>query len=130
MPAGDTITSSITYIGGRTYQMYIHSAQTGRSVTTNYKLEDAQSEVESIAYFVLEHQPDFCSAYPSDGECTFENVAVEVEGAVVQSPAWTSHQEQPKCNSKATVVDPHTLKFTWDAGADQVVAPKKWGFGQ
>ena len=130
VPAGDTITSSVTYIGDRTYQMYIASAQTGKSVTTNYKLQAAQTEVESVAYFVLEHQPDWCAAYPSDGVCIFENVQVAVEGKTVESPTWTAHQEQPKCNSKATVVDPHTLKFTWDAGSDAQVAPKKWGYGQ
>jgi hypothetical protein len=116
--------------------MFIHSAQTGKSITTDYELESGQSSVESMAYFVLEHQPDSCDAYPADGECTFTDVTVEVEGSVVSSPKWVAKQEQPACDSKATVVDPHTLKFTWNpnssnsgSGAARDAVPAKWGFG-
>ncbi len=59
------------------YTMYI--AANGQSVTTTYKLLKQQHLNESTAYFVLEHQPSTCRAYPTDGVCTFSNIAVAVD---------------------------------------------------
>lgn len=94
-------------------------------------------------YFVLEHAPDSCAAYPSDGVCTFTNIDLAVDGAPV-TPKWTAVQQLKKCNSIATVVDAATIKFTWETvGSDAAVnttttaaavstirAPTaKWGHG-
>jgi hypothetical protein len=134
---GDVLTSSITYKPeDNSYDMFIQSNQTGKSITTNYKLLRNQHANETTAYFVLEHQPDLCSAYPSDGVCTFENIKLEVEGQVIDNVPWKAAQEQPACDSKATIKDPETIEFTWSSsavGAEQQKidssAPLKWGYG-
>mmetsp|Transcript_37086 Transcript_37086/g.54502 ORF Transcript_37086/g.54502 Transcript_37086/m.54502 type:complete len:469 (+) Transcript_37086:62-1468(+) len=131
---GDTVSSSITYREeDNSYDMYIVSHQTGKSVSMNYQIQDAQHKNESQAYFVLEHQPNRCSAYPSSGLCTFENIYLEVDGEEVSDVAWEAKQENPMCDSKATVVDSKTLKFEWDAKADiaddakaVLDEPQKW----
>ena len=133
---GDKITSSVVYREkDNSYDMII--AADGKSITTNYKILPAQGDKnESVAYFVLEHQPLFCAAYPSDGVCTFENIYIEVDGKAV-TPDWKAEQEDPKCDSKATIVNPETIKFTWNSKArtrNNVAIPalesmKKWGFG-
>eukprot|EP00944_MAST-04C_sp_MAST-4C-sp1_P010416 g10416.t1 len=106
---GDKITSSVVYREkDNSYDMII--AADGKSITTNYKILPAQGDKnESVAYFVLEHQPLFCAAYPSDGVCTFENIYIEVDGKAV-TPDWKAEQEDPKCDSKATIVNPETIK--------------------
>jgi hypothetical protein len=139
---GDVISSYVSFNkAANSYTMYIASKNTGKSISTDYKIERRQTAVESTVYFVLEHQPQTCKAYPADGVCTFENIHVAVDGAVV-TPAWKAMQERPACNSLATVTDPNTIKFTWDAAADasnNTVAsasagipkffPLKWGAG-
>jgi hypothetical protein len=114
---GDIIDSSITYKndGSNSYDMYIHSKNTGKSITTNYKLESGQTSEETVGYIVLEHQPLFCSAYPADGVCTFTDIKVEVEGKLVENASWTAFQEQPKCDSKATILNSSAVQFTWNA---------------
>ena len=148
---GDKITSSVVYHAeDNSYDMIIASGS--QSITTNYQILAAQGEkTESVGYFVLEHQPLFCSAYPTDGECTFENITVEVDNKPVVSPVWKAQQQNPKCNSAATVVDASTIRFTWDAKQTETAneaqddyvlsdhtlmalnkaskAPKKWGYG-
>ena len=62
------------------YAMDMLSAKTGKRATFNYRLQRKQHAPESTAYFVLEHQPDRCKAYPTDGEMSFENIYVEVDG--------------------------------------------------
>ena len=109
----------------------------GKSIVTDYALQQGQREPESSAVFVLEHQPRRCKAYPTSGEMSFENIVVEVDGQVVASPEWSALQEQPACNSKAQVVDSATIKFTWDptaADPQQLPTPTngtlaKWGVG-
>jgi hypothetical protein len=66
----------------------------GKSITTNYKIESAQTGNESTAYFVLEHQPDHCSAYPADGKMTFSDIYMEVDGVEVKDAKWAAKQEQ------------------------------------
>jgi len=113
---GDKIVSGVTTSdGGRSYDMYMASTSTGQSVTFNYKLNRFQKGNESAAYFVLEHQPETCVAYPSNGECTFEDIYLEVDGQEVESPVWEAVLEKPACNSQTTIVDSKTIKMTWDA---------------
>jgi len=124
---GDLITSSIVYQPrDNSYDMYIASQQLGKSITTNYKLERGQTKNESQAYFVLEHQPDRCDAYPSNGVCTFENIYLEVDNEPVKAPAWKALQETPACNSKCTVKDANTIEFSWTPSAHARKNPRKW----
>ena len=133
---GDTITSSITFDGASTYTMTISSRDTGKVITTPYTLEKRQSEPETTVYFVLEHQPRSCKAYPAGGEMSFEHIHVGVDGQIVPNVQWEARQQEPACSSKAVVVDAQTLKFTWNpaasaAAANQslAAAPPKWGAG-
>ena len=115
---GDLLTSSVVFNeADNSYTMVIASTQTGKSISTTYNIERRQTKPESTAYFVLEHQPSNCAAYPADGVATFMNVSLAVNGKVVASPQWQALQEQPACNSQATIVDPATIKFTWDTKA-------------
>lgn len=131
--------SSVTYnAADNSYTMFIQSTNTGKAISTNYKIEKAQgSKTESAAYFVLEHQPTLCAAYPTNGECTFQDIYLEVEGKAVPSPQWEAKQENPACHSESSVVDAKTLKFTWDNKKEFTATlpakdtfPEKWGFGK
>ena len=66
---GSYITSSVVFNGveENSYTMIITDGT--QTITTPYKIEAAQHKNESTAYFVLEHQPSNCRAYPKDGEC-------------------------------------------------------------
>merc|ERR1719231_345796 len=110
--------------------MEIASKNTGKKITTPYTLKRGQTLPESTAYFVLEHQPRTCKAYPTNGDCKFENIYVEVAGKPA-TPEWKAVQERPACNSKATVVDAKTIDFTWTnsgntLGLEETRAPLKW----
>lgn len=108
---GDEITSSVYYDASHgTYYMYI--AANGHGITSPKK--EHAGQVESTAYFVLEHQPSSCKAYPPDGELTFQNIYIEVEGKPVV-PKWEAKQERPACDSKAIITSPKEIKFTWSA---------------
>lgn len=132
---GDRITSSLFYVpNDNAYTMTIKS-ETSKTITTTYKLLPAQKGNESTAYFVLEHQPDACEAYPINGRCTFEDIYMEVDNKPV-TPEWKAMQERPACDSKAVVVDSKTIKFSWiptgpPANTAQLAgAPPKWGARQ
>jgi len=72
VPAGDVISASVTFAGatdsingsslagGRTYTMNMTSGQTGKQSDYSYTLLPKQTATESVAYFVLEHQPSSC----------------------------------------------------------------------
>lgn len=127
---GDDITSAVTYSGDGTYVMTISA--NGKTITTPYTLESAQTGNESTAYFVLEHQPSNCAAYPADGSMTFDNIYLEVDGKQVKNPAWKAKQEQPACSSASSIVNSETIKFTWDPSSSDTASPPlpaKWGFG-
>ena len=58
-----------------------------------------------------------------------------MEGQQVKSPKWQAVPETPKCKSVTTIVDPATIKITWDsssqdAGMSEALnstsAPLKW----
>merc|ERR550537_1174174 len=128
---GDEIVSSVTTKDGENYLMEIAHVGSGRTISTPYKLESRQVETESTAYFVLEHQPSTCRAYPTNGVCEFSNIYLEVEGQEVSNPQWQAKQERPACDSKTTIVDPRTIKITWDSESDdvpveEIEAPQKW----
>lgn len=44
----------------------------------NYKLLERQAATESLAYFVLEHQPASCEQLPANGKVSWTNIVVEV----------------------------------------------------
>ena len=78
-----------------------------------YALLPRQAATESAAYFVLEHQPSSCRQLPPNGNVTWTDIQVEVNGKPVDSPVFKAMQENPKCGSKADVVDAKTIDITW-----------------
>lgn len=111
--AGDTIYGSVLYrAADDSYDLVVGCKETGWSVRSNHKVR--QGQVESTAYFVVEHQPATCRAYPASGEVTFTNIYLEVEGKPV-TPQWQAKQQRPACQSEAHIIDPTQIKFTWSA---------------
>ena len=114
---GDTIQASVTYNkAGRglgTYAMNMTSARTGKRSDYSYALLPEQKATESVAYFVLEHQPNRCSELPPNGNVTWTKIEVEVNGEPVASPQFVAMEEEPKCGSKANVIDTSTISITW-----------------
>eukprot|EP00966_Prymnesium_polylepis_P005961 136266-Prymnesium_polylepis.1 len=112
---GDTLTQSIKYDAeARAYDMYI-ATQSGRSISWRYQLEKRQRANESTAYIVVEHQPSRCDMFPPSNGITFSHIYLEVDYEPVRAPAWLAKQERASCGSKVVVVDPSTVRLTWDA---------------
>jgi hypothetical protein len=139
---GDNITSSVIFNQpDNSYTMKIASANLGQEISTTYKLLPRQTGTESQAFFVLEHQPSNCKAYPTNGKCTFEDIILEVDNAVVAAPTWSAQTFKPACNSKVAVLDANTIEFTWDptsadagnrtlAKEEGLAGLDKWGMSQ
>eukprot|EP00339_Tiarina_fusa_P004520 CAMPEP_0117078976 /NCGR_PEP_ID=MMETSP0472-20121206/55695_1 /TAXON_ID=693140 ORGANISM="Tiarina fusus, Strain LIS" /NCGR_SAMPLE_ID=MMETSP0472 /ASSEMBLY_ACC=CAM_ASM_000603 /LENGTH=112 /DNA_ID=CAMNT_0004805961 /DNA_START=21 /DNA_END=359 /DNA_ORIENTATION=+ len=96
---------------------------TGQTSNYNYKLESAQKATESVAYFVLEHQPLSCAELPSNGVVHWTNVQVEVNGKPVAEPKWVAKEEAPKCGAKAVVVNSSAIDITWSHTDDTTSSP-------
>lgn len=111
---GDKINSWLTCSTDSCTQ-FIENTRTGEGATYPYSLHNPSQDKEAVLYFVLEHQPSSCDAFPPNGACVFEDIYVEVEGKAV-TPQWEAVQESPKCGSKFTVVDSKTLAVTWNGG--------------
>ena len=73
---------------------------------------------EATAYFVLEHQPVTCRQLPPNGNVTWHDIQIEVNGNAVPDAQLVAKQEQPRCSSKATVLDSSTVEITWDVKAE------------
>ena len=59
VPPGDVIYASLSFDASqRAYAMNMTSSRTGRRSSYSYALLPQQKATESVAYFVLEHQPD------------------------------------------------------------------------
>ena len=131
MEPGDLLTASIVFNPPRVYYMVITSKNTGQTITTSYQILRGQQAPEQTAYFVLEHQPEHCDAYPTSGVVTFTNISMAVDNQLVASPKWSALQEHPACSSKATIMDAETIQFSWDAKGESLgmphgSGPAKW----
>ena len=120
---GDTLVSSISLVGDREYEMKITSTKSGKTITTPYKLEDGQSEEETVVYFVLEHQPDTCSL-----SCEWRMHIFEClrggRGKARCEPNVEATKSNLHVTQKAQVVDARTLKITWDASSKTSVSTR------
>ena len=118
VPAGDVLYQSVTYRAeNNSYDMFISSNATGKSILWNYALQESQTVAETTAFIVVEHQPRSCDMFPSDGGIVFSDIYIEVDYEAVENPSWKTIQERPACDSEAQVVDPSTIKLTWDPTA-------------
>lgn len=115
------------------------SGSTTWEVTTVIPIQNGADGVPknySIAYVVYEKDAP-CADYPPDGECftttapprasltpplpyagvvTFTNIHLECDG-VPYTPAWKTAFVDDVCNNRASVVDPQTIKITWNTKA-------------
>lgn len=112
---GDQIDSAVVYDAAKKeFVMYIVK-RGGTPIITPYK--EYSGQIESVAYFVLEHQPRSCKSYPPDGKMSFTNIVMQVDGKTVTSPKWHAEQQKPACDSKAVIVSPTQIDFTWSASS-------------
>ena len=109
--AGDVVTAQVEYVASsKSYRMSMNSS--GTTEQSNYEYQLLQSETESTAYFVLEHQPDNCNELPVTGFVSWTNIQVDVNGTPVKDPLFVAAQESPACGSKA-VVQGDWVNITW-----------------
>ena len=87
----------------------------GAPITTTVTKNNLHGETFTDVYFVVEHQPNACTEYPSNGFIAFKNISVSWEsGAVLTPSSWDVQEFKPACSSAGSVIDAQTLKFTWD----------------
>ena len=87
---------------------------TGQNVTMRV-VPDSVGEKFTNAYIVMEHQPLSCSEYSTSNAITFDNIRISFVGGRHVVPKWTAHQHRPACNSTTTIVNPDTIKITWNS---------------
>jgi len=115
---GNHINAWVQYeSSNNSYNMYIGCTETGWSITSNIAVNENQTYTDT--YFVVEHQPDDCGQYPSNGDIVFENIHIELEGQEV-TPKWQGHTWQDACNCQPHVISPSSVKFTWQTSEDIV----------
>jgi len=115
---GDLITASVTYKAeDNSYDMDMHASPSGKTSTFNYQLLPAQTATESVAYFVLEHQPSTCDQLPANSIVSWRNIEIEVNNVPVTDAIWVAAQSAPMCGSVATVLDAKSIDISWDVTA-------------
>jgi hypothetical protein len=62
----------------------------------------------TVAYVVLEHQPDSCDQLPASDSFVFSDLAVQPAPS-----AWKANVRAPSCNSTARVTGPNQVTITW-----------------
>merc|ERR1712196_763272 len=90
---GDVIDASVAYVEPRRYIMNMTCRSSGKQSNYHYDLLPQQKATESVAYFVLEHQPFLCHELPRNGKCSWTNISVEVNGSPVPDALFQAKQE-------------------------------------
>ena len=110
---GDVIVSSMNYdASADAFTLVIGNANKTGAVITSTR--PGKGYVYTDVYIVVEHQPNTCAEYPSNGEVVFRDISIAWEGQVSSDPAWTAQTYKPACNSKAAVLSPSAISLTWD----------------
>jgi len=110
---GNTVYAYVSYNpSSHSYDMFIACKETGWSVKSNIPIEG--DKVYTDVYFVVEHQPDDCGEFPTNGEIVFANITVAWQNTV-QKPAWNAQTFDDACNCTPSIIDSQTLKFTWQS---------------
>lgn len=71
----------------------------------------------TVLYVVYEKEAD-CSEYPPDGSVTFTEIKVYCSGKLI-TPAWKTSYVDNVCNNRAHVVNPSTIRITWDTSSEK-----------
>ena len=122
--AGDELSASVSYVERtRSYDMFFSSPE--GTISYNYPLSAKQTDAETVAYIVVEHQPYSCRELPRGNGITFHDIHVEVDGELVDGSAWEAKQSVPACDSEAVVIDSQTVALTWDTSSNDAVTMKQ-----
>ena len=57
-----------------------------------------------------------CGDYPPDGSVTFSGLKIECDNKAY-TPTWKTGFVEDVCNNRATIVDPATVKISWNTKA-------------
>jgi hypothetical protein len=93
--------------------MSIGCKETGFNVTSNIAVYNDQ--IYTDAYFVVEHQPDDCGEYPSNGQITFTDIHIVWEKP--NPVKWQGFTYQDACNCQPIVQSPTAVQFTWNTSS-------------
>jgi len=108
---GNTVSAYVSYVKAtNSYDMYISCKETGWSVKSNIVVESGKLYTD--VYFVVEHQPDDCAQYPSNGEIVFHDINIAWEGQL-QPAKWQAIKYQDACDCTPSILSPSSVKFTW-----------------
>jgi hypothetical protein len=110
---GDAVSGGVELLANHSYNMWVQADSTGQRITSNIAISG--DRIYTNVFFVLEHQPELCAAYPSNNEVVFTDIVVERAGKVVADPKWIPATFKPACSSNTTIVSPTSVKFTWDS---------------
>jgi len=123
---GDQLFGQVTYLGDaqQTYRLNQTDLTTGQSSTMDIKVQQDDSGVYknfTVLYVVYEKVAD-CGDYPPDGIVTFTDIKVFCSGKQI-TPQWKTAYVEDVCNNRATVIDPATIKITWDTSKKKIELP-------
>ena len=111
---------SITLRPDNSYDIYHKNLADGWDVTLNIPIQKGPNGLPknySVIYFVYEKVAP-CQDYPPDGEVLFTNITIQFDGHnVTDKVQWKTSYVEDVCNNRATVIDPQTIKITWDTSA-------------
>eukprot|EP00753_Platysulcus_tardus_P001035 PLAT10981.1.p2 GENE.PLAT10981.1~~PLAT10981.1.p2 ORF type:complete len:257 (+),score=105.20 PLAT10981.1:39-773(+) len=108
---GQTVQSYIKWHESQnSYELGIGCVETGKWIVNFLEVENPVTYTD--VYFVVEHQPQTCAAYPANGNVVFRDIAVEWEGKP-STPSWKGYKYKDDCDCTPDVVSSSELKFTW-----------------
>jgi len=116
---GNHINAAVWYLSNNSYNMYIECPETGFSIISNI-IAVVEDQTFTDTYFVVEHQPESCDQYPSNGEISFTNIVITIEGKQI-TPQWKAYTWQDDCNCQPTIVSSSEIQFTWDTNTTSVL---------
>eukprot|EP01127_Copromyxa_protea_P002191 TRINITY_DN12081_c0_g1_i1.p1 TRINITY_DN12081_c0_g1~~TRINITY_DN12081_c0_g1_i1.p1 ORF type:complete len:222 (-),score=43.28 TRINITY_DN12081_c0_g1_i1:21-686(-) len=115
--AGDTLWGQLTYLGDdkQSYKLSNTDLTTSKSSGMTIPVQkDSNGHFKkyTILYIVYEKVAE-CSEYPPDGSVTFTDIKVFCNNTLI-TPEWKTAYVEDVCNNRAHVVNPQTVKITWD----------------
>jgi len=113
---GNHINAWLEYLEhNNSYNMWIGCEETGFGILSNIGVVENQTYTDT--YFVVEHQPQSCNQLPSNGQITFTNIQISIEGKPI-TPQWKGYTWQDDCNCEPKILSSSSVQFTWETSAD------------
>ena len=117
--AGDVMHGTAVYNAkDSTYTMgqSVVGGSAGQTVTVDLPIQTNSYGVPknyTIVYLVMEKVWD-CDQYSTDGQVTFYDIAVEIDGKPIENPKWITSYVEDNCNNRAKVLNSSAIQITWD----------------